>query len=73
MNVVIIEDEVAAYDNIRHILLETDPKINILAHLDSVEDSVSWFQGYLHDGLRSVRYPGFSGEQRGLSAKANHF
>lgn len=43
MNVVIIEDEVAAYDNIRHILLETDPKINILAHLDSVEDSVSWF------------------------------
>ena len=44
MNVVIIEDEVAAYDNIRHILLETDPKINILAHLDSVEDSVSWFQ-----------------------------
>lgn len=44
MNVVIIEDEVAAYDNIRHILLETDPKINILAHLDSVEESVGWFR-----------------------------
>lgn len=43
MNVLIIEDEERAYKNLKHILLEIDPTINILSWLQSVEQSIAWF------------------------------
>ena len=43
MNVLIIEDEESAYKNLKHILLEIDSSINIVACLQSVEQSIAWF------------------------------
>ena len=44
MNVLIIEDEESAYKNLKHILLEINPSINIVSWLQSVEQSIEWFQ-----------------------------
>ncbi len=44
MKVIIIEDEAAAYKNIRHILTQIDPSIDILANLDTVVSSVTWLR-----------------------------
>ena len=44
MNVLIIEDEESAYKNLKHILLEITPSINIVSWLQSVEQSIAWFQ-----------------------------
>ena len=44
MKVIIIEDEAAAYKNIRHILNQIDPTIEILANLDTVVSSVNWLR-----------------------------
>ena len=44
MKVVIIEDEVAAYVNIKNLLVTIEPKAEIVAHLDTVADSIAWFQ-----------------------------
>ncbi len=49
MHVIIVEDEVAAGENIKNILKTLDPEINILACLDTVSSTVSW--------LRSNRKP----------------
>jgi len=43
MNVLIIEDEESAYKNLKHILLEINPSINIVSWLQSVEQSIEWF------------------------------
>lgn len=43
MNVLIIEDEERAYKNLKHILLEINPTINIVSWLQSVEQSIAWF------------------------------
>lgn len=43
MNVLIIEDEESAFENLKRILLETDPSITILDWLQSVEESIKWF------------------------------
>lgn len=43
MKVVIIEDETLAAEKLRHHLHRIDPKIEILAVLESVEESVNWF------------------------------
>ncbi|MBU2928764.1 LytR/AlgR family response regulator transcription factor [Winogradskyella psychrotolerans] len=43
MTVLIIEDEERAYKNLKHILLEIDPSINIVSWLQSVEQSIEWF------------------------------
>ena len=42
MKVIIIEDEISAVENMKFILNEIDPQIEILAELESVEDSVNW-------------------------------
>jgi two-component system response regulator LytT len=42
LKVVIIEDEIIAAERLAEMLRETDPGIEILAHLDSVESSVLW-------------------------------
>lgn len=44
MQVLIIEDEESAFENLKRILLEIDPSIHILSWLQSVEQSIQWFQ-----------------------------
>lgn len=44
INLLIIEDELTAAKRITKLLEETDPEINILANLQSIESAVSWFQ-----------------------------
>lgn len=44
MDVLIIEDEVAASENITNILRSLDPDINILKCLDTVSTSVAWLR-----------------------------
>lgn len=42
MRVVIIEDEMAASSRLQKLLKQIDPSIEVLATLESVEDSVQW-------------------------------
>ena len=44
MNVLIIEDEESAFENLKRILLEIDPAIHIVSWLQSVEQSIHWFK-----------------------------
>jgi two-component system LytT family response regulator len=44
MNVLIIEDEESAFENLKHILGACNEPIHILAWLQSVEQSIVWFQ-----------------------------
>lgn len=44
MKVLIIEDEAPAFRRLQKILEETDPDIEIVEVIDSVEDSVKWFR-----------------------------
>lgn len=44
MRIVIIEDEMYAAKRLENMVKEYDPKIEIAAWLESVEDSVEWFQ-----------------------------
>ncbi len=43
MNVVIVEDELAASDNLTYLLQSIDNKINVIKVLDSVKASISFF------------------------------
>ena len=51
MKVVIIEDEALAADQMREMILEYDREIQILAMLESVEESVEWFRKNSHPDL----------------------
>jgi DNA-binding LytR/AlgR family response regulator len=44
MKVIIIEDEEAAYLRLKKILLEIDPAIDIVTHLDSIAHSLQWLK-----------------------------
>jgi two-component system LytT family response regulator len=44
MDVLIIEDEESAFKNLSRILLEIDQSINIVYWLQSVEQSIDWFE-----------------------------
>jgi DNA-binding LytR/AlgR family response regulator len=44
MNVVIIEDEAFAAKRLENLIKEYNPKIEILAWLESVHDSIDWFK-----------------------------
>jgi two-component system response regulator LytT len=44
MNVLIIEDEESAFENLKYILFEIDQSINIVSWLQSVEQSIEWFE-----------------------------
>lgn len=46
MKVIIIEDEAAAYTNIKNLLRQADPRIEILGHFDTVVDSVAWLRSH---------------------------
>jgi DNA-binding LytR/AlgR family response regulator len=48
MRVVIIEDEALASERLKKMILEYDPSIEILAQLESVEESVEWFETHPH-------------------------
>ncbi len=43
MNVVIIEDEINAYEYLQKYILKLEPTAHIQAHLESVEEAVNWF------------------------------
>ncbi len=42
MNVLLVEDEITAARGLRKLLADIDPDIRVLAHLTSVQDTVSW-------------------------------
>jgi DNA-binding LytR/AlgR family response regulator len=44
MNIVVIEDEMPAYNRLSKLITETIPGANILAHLDSVQGGTEWFE-----------------------------
>jgi two-component system LytT family response regulator len=44
MNVLIIEDEESAFENLKYILFEIDQSIKIVSWLQSVEQSIEWFE-----------------------------
>ena len=44
MNVVIVEDEIPAAEKLERYLLRYNPDIQVLAKLQTVEDSVAWFK-----------------------------
>lgn len=46
MKIVIIEDEELAARRLETMILESDPKIEILARLESIEEAVAWFQSH---------------------------
>lgn len=45
MKVVIVEDEIAASENLAYLINDIDPSIEVLAVLDSVKSSVDYFSG----------------------------
>jgi len=51
MNVLIIEDEQLAARRLESMILAYDPSIKVLAKLESVEDSVDWFNSNIHPDL----------------------
>ena len=51
MRIVIIEDEMYAAKRLENMIKEFDPKIEIAAWLESVEDSVLWFRSNLEPDL----------------------
>ena len=56
MNVLIIEDEVNAFNYLKLILQQVRPDYTILKHLESVEDAINWlFQNDQPNSLLS--YP----------------
>ena len=46
MKALIIEDEKAAVRNLMALLGEVDPDIEVIDVLDSITDSVEWFQSH---------------------------
>ena len=44
MDAIIIEDEVAAAKVLLKLIREEAPEVNVVAQLQSVEDSVAWFK-----------------------------
>ncbi len=54
MNVLIIEDEAPAARRLQKLLLETDPAINILSSVESIEAAVNWLNANPHPDLLFV-------------------
>lgn len=44
MNVIIVEDEIAASENLVYLLEQIDPQINVIKTLDAVKASVAYFK-----------------------------
>ena len=63
MKVVIIEDEELAARRLENMVKAIDPTIEVVAKLESVADSVTWFQNNPHPDLifLDINMPGISG------------
>lgn len=48
MNILIIEDELLAAERLKLLLKQYDPSINVVACLESIEESVQWLQTKPH-------------------------
>ncbi len=46
MKVIVVEDEAAAFNNIRNLLRQVDASIEIIDNFDTVADSVAWFRSH---------------------------
>ncbi|MDR2039492.1 MAG: LytTR family DNA-binding domain-containing protein [Bacteroidales bacterium] len=46
MNAIIIEDEKRAADNLRRLISTTDPNIEVIAELQTIDGSVEWFRAH---------------------------
>ncbi|MCK5924127.1 MAG: response regulator [Methylococcales bacterium] len=44
MNIIIVEDEIPAFQRLHRMLQKEVPGLNLLAHLDTVEDTVDWLE-----------------------------
>jgi len=51
MDIAIIEDEILAAERIQLLVKNYDPSINIVASLESIEESVEWLQTHTHPDL----------------------
>ena len=51
MNVLIVEDETAAYENLKSLLAETDPSLEISGHTESVVQTVRWLNNHVEPDL----------------------
>lgn len=51
MNILIIEDELLAAERLKLLLKQYDPSINVVACLESIEESVQWLQTKPHPDL----------------------
>jgi DNA-binding LytR/AlgR family response regulator len=54
MDIVIIEDEMLAAERLQALIKNYDPSINIIASLESIEESVQWLQTKPHPDLLFV-------------------
>lgn len=54
MDIAIIEDEMLAAERIQLLVKNYDPSINIVASLESIEESVEWLQTHTHPDLLVV-------------------
>lgn len=46
MKILIIEDEVAAYERLCKLVLEVEPAVEIVGHIESIESGVLWLQSH---------------------------
>jgi DNA-binding LytR/AlgR family response regulator len=46
MKVLIVEDETAAFENLKSILMEIDPSVELLEHTESVVQTIRWLNGH---------------------------
>ena len=51
MDVLLIEDEMPAAEGLKNLLHRCDPRLRVVAHLDSVEEAVRWFRQNPAPGL----------------------
>ena len=51
MNVLIIEDEINAFDYLQLILKKIRPDYRVIKHLESVEDAINWLFQEAHPDL----------------------
>lgn len=51
MNVLIVEDEINAYEHLKTLLSKLRPTYTIVEHLDSVQDTINWLENNVHPDL----------------------
>ena len=49
MKAIIIEDEINAYEYLAKIIKDVKPEVDVIGHLDSVEDSINWIANHGHE------------------------